>query len=259
MQRAYRVTCVWSASSVGRTRGGAEAMNLLQAIGNTPLVELVNINERPGVRILCKLEGCNPGGSVKDRPALSMITKAEERGALDAGQDHPRADVGQHRHRHRHDRRRQGVPRAALHARVREHGAQPDPAGPRRGGVAHPGHEGIDGAIREAHELRRAGARTRTTCRTSTRTRTTSSPTVETTGPEIYEQTAGEVDYFVAGMGTTGTLMGTGRYLKSKKPGVRIVGVEPVDGPRHPGAQEHDRVDGARHLRARRPRRQAHW
>ena len=53
---------------------------------------------------------------------------------------------------------------------------------------------------------------------------------VETTGPEIYAQSAGEVDYFVAGMGTTGTLMGTGRYLKSKKPGVRIVGVEPVEG-----------------------------
>src|SRR4030042_4378399 len=57
-------------------------MNLLQAIGNTPLVELANLNANPGMKILCKLEGCNPGGSVKDRPALYMITKAEESGEL---------------------------------------------------------------------------------------------------------------------------------------------------------------------------------
>src|SRR3990172_9038647 len=57
-------------------------MNLLQAIGNTPLVELANLNTHPNVKLLCKLEGCNPGGSVKDRPALYMITKAEESGEL---------------------------------------------------------------------------------------------------------------------------------------------------------------------------------
>ena len=57
-------------------------MNLLSAIGNTPLVQLMNINGNPEVKVLCKLEGCNPGGSVKDRPALYMITKAEERGEL---------------------------------------------------------------------------------------------------------------------------------------------------------------------------------
>jgi len=57
-------------------------MNLLQAIGHTPLVELMNVGRKPGVRILCKLEGCNPGGSVKDRPALFMIARAEERGEL---------------------------------------------------------------------------------------------------------------------------------------------------------------------------------
>lgn len=57
-------------------------MNLLQAIGHTPLVELMNVGRKPGVRILCKLEGCYPGGSVKDRPALFMIARAEERGEL---------------------------------------------------------------------------------------------------------------------------------------------------------------------------------
>ena len=57
-------------------------MNVLEAIGNTPLVELMNLSPNPNVKILCKLEGCNPGGSIKDRPALFMITKAEERGDL---------------------------------------------------------------------------------------------------------------------------------------------------------------------------------
>ena len=60
-------------------------MNLLQAIGDTPLVELMNVATKPGVRILCKLEGCDPGGSVKDRPALSMVARAEERGDLASG------------------------------------------------------------------------------------------------------------------------------------------------------------------------------
>ena len=93
-----------------------------------------------------------------------------------------------------------------------------------------PAKENIDGAIREAHALHGAGARASTTCPTSTTTRPTCSRTSRRTGPEIYRQTDGEVDYFVAGMGTTGTLMGTGRYLKSVKPSVKIVGVEPVMG-----------------------------
>ncbi len=64
-------------------------MNILSAIGNTPLVELSNINPNPNVKVLCKLEGCNPGGSVKDRPALYMITRAEAEGRAHQGQDHP--------------------------------------------------------------------------------------------------------------------------------------------------------------------------
>ena len=60
-------------------------MDILSAIGNTPLVELLNIVNKPGVKVLCKLEGCNPGGSIKDRPALYMIKKAEERGELTKG------------------------------------------------------------------------------------------------------------------------------------------------------------------------------
>jgi len=60
-------------------------MNILSAIGNTPLVELINIIRKPDVKVLCKLEGCNPGGSIKDRPALYMIEKAEQRGELTKG------------------------------------------------------------------------------------------------------------------------------------------------------------------------------
>jgi cysteine synthase B len=92
-----------------------------------------------------------------------------------------------------------------------------------------PAKEGIDGAIREAHRLVESEPE-RYYMPNQYENPDNARAHVETTGPEIWEQTAGEVDYFVAGMGTTGTLMGTGRYLKSVKPEVRIVGVEPVVG-----------------------------
>jgi cysteine synthase B len=92
-----------------------------------------------------------------------------------------------------------------------------------------PAKEGIDGAIRVAHELLEQEPDTYYMPNQYENPDNVLAH-IQTTGPEIYEQTAGEVDYFVAGMGTTGTLMGTGRYLKSKKPGVRVVGVEPVMG-----------------------------
>jgi len=86
-------------------------MNILSAIGNTPLVELMNIDTPPGVKVLCKLEGCNPGGSIKDRPALYMITKAEERGELTKDKTILEPTSGQYRDRHCHDRGCKRVPR----------------------------------------------------------------------------------------------------------------------------------------------------
>ena len=210
----------------------------------------MNAGTKPGVHILCKLEGCNPGGSVKDRPALSMIADAEERGELTPGKVILEPTSGNTGIAIAMIGAAKGYARAALHARVRERRAGADPAGARRGALAHPGQGGHRRRHPRGAPAGRAGARSATTCPTSTRTRTTSWRTCETTGPEIWEQTAGEVDYFVAGMGTTGTLMGTGRYLKSVKPEVQHRRRGARDGPRHPGTQEHDRVHGAGHLLA---------
>ena len=204
-------------------------MNLLQAIGGTPLVELMNVDSKPGVHVLCKLEGSNPGGSVKDRPALSMIAKAEARGDLTPGRTILEPTSGN-----------TGIAIAMIGAakgyRVRL--CMPECASAERVQILQglgaelsltPAREGIDGAIHEAHRLLESEPE-RYYMPNQYENPDNILAHVESTGPEIWEQTAGEVDYFVAGMGTTGTLMGTGRYLKSVKPEVRIVGVEPVMG-----------------------------
>ncbi len=204
-------------------------MNLLEAIGGTPLVELMNTDTSPGVRILCKLEGCNPGGSVKDRPALSMITQAEARGDLKPGETILEPTSGN-----------TGIAIAMIGAakgyRVRL--CMPECASAERVQILQglgaelsltPAREGIDGAILEGHRLLEQEPE-RYYMPNQYENPDNILAHVETTGPEIWEQTAGEVDYFVAGMGTTGTLMGAGRFLKSVKPEVRIVGVEPVMG-----------------------------
>lgn len=204
-------------------------MSVLSAIGNTPLVRISNIVKNSGVRVLAKLEGANPGGSVKDRPALYMIRKAEERGELTADKTIVEPTSGN-----------TGIGLAMIGAakgyRVklfmpqcvsteRQHileayGAEV---------VLTPAREGTDGAIRRAHELL-ADAPHRYYMPNQFANENNVLAHYETTGPEIWEQTGGTVDVFVAGMGTTGTLMGVGKFLKGKKPQVQIVGVEPTPG-----------------------------
>jgi cysteine synthase B len=204
-------------------------MNLLSAIGNTPLVELMNINQNRDVKVLCKLEGCNPGGSVKDRPALYMITKAEERGELTKDKMILEPTSGN-----------TGIAIAMIGAAkgYRVELCMPECVSTERRLILQglgsevfltPAKENIDGAIRKAYTLLE-GDPGRYYMPNQYENPDNVLAHFETTGPEIYNQTSGEVDYFVAGMGTTGTLMGTGRYLKSKKPTVKIVGVEPVTG-----------------------------
>jgi cysteine synthase B len=204
-------------------------MNILSAIGNTPLVELININKNPTVKVLCKLEGCNPGGSVKDRPALYMITKAEERGELTKDKIILEPTSGN-----------TGIAIAMIGAAkgYRVELCMPECVSTERRLILQglgsevfltPAKENIDGAIRKAYTLLEEGPG-RYYMPNQYENPDNVLAHFETTGPEIYNQTSGEVDYFVAGMGTTGTLMGTGRYLKSKKPTVKIVGVEPVTG-----------------------------
>ena len=204
-------------------------MNLLEAIGNTPLVEVCNLNPNPRVRIFCKLEGCNPGGSVKDRAALYMINKAEESGELTKDKIILEPTSGN-----------TGIALAMIGA-AKGYEVQlcmPECVSSERrlileGFGAHvhptPAKENIDGAIRRAHALM-AAYPDRYYMPNQYDNEANVLAHFETTGPEIYRQTEGEVDYFVAGMGTSGTLMGVGRYLKSVKPSVKIVGVEPVQG-----------------------------
>jgi S-sulfo-L-cysteine synthase (O-acetyl-L-serine-dependent) len=204
-------------------------MNLLQAIGNTPLVEIPNLNPNPAVKVLCKLEGCNPGGSVKDRPALYMITKAEESGELTHDKVILEPTSGN-----------TGIAIAMIGA-AKGYEVQlcmPECVSTERrlileGFGAHvfptPAKENIDGAIRQAHALMKEYPG-KYFMPNQYDNEANALAHFETTGPEVYLQTDGAVDYFVAGMGTSGTLMGAGRYLKSVKPSVKIVGVEPVEG-----------------------------
>lgn len=204
-------------------------MSILSAIGNTPLVQLTKVNGNPNVRILCKLEGCNPGGSVKDRPALYMITKAEERGELTKDKVILEPTSGN-----------TGIAIAMIGV-AKGYAVElcmPECVSRERRLILEgmgsnvfltPAKENVDGAIKRAHDLM-AMFPDRYFMPNQYENPDNILAHYETTGPEIFAQTHGEVDYFVAGMGTTGTLMGTGKYLKEQKPAVKIVGVEPAMG-----------------------------
>jgi len=204
-------------------------VDLLSAIGNTPLVELRNLNGNPKVKILAKLEGSNPGGSSKDRPAYYMIKKAEESGELVKGKIILEPTSGN-----------TGIALAMIGAAkgYRVKLVMPSCVSSERCRILEafgaeviltPAEEGTDGAIRRAHEII---SREPEKYYMPNQFENENNPLshYETTGPEILAQTGGNIDVFVAGMGTTGTLMGTGRYLKEKKPGIKVVGVEPVKG-----------------------------
>jgi len=203
--------------------------SILDAIGNTPLVELTNLNGNPNARVFGKLEGTNPGGSVKDRPAYYMIQKAEESGKLTKDKVILEPTSGN-----------TGIALAMIGAakgyRVtlimpecvsieRKHILEALGAGI----ILTPANESTDGAIRKAQEITSKNPG-KYFMPNQFENKNNVLAHYETTGPEILSQTNGEVDVFVAGMGTTGTLMGTGRYLKEQKPEVRIVGVEPTKG-----------------------------
>ena len=204
-------------------------LSIFNAIGNTPLVELRNVNENKKVTILGKLEGANPGGSVKDRPAYYMIQKAEESGELNGSKTIVEPTSGN-----------MGIALAMIGA-AKGYSVKlfmPECVSTERQGalkamgaevVLTSAKEMTDGAIRMAREYMSENSGK---CFMPNQFDNTNNVLAhyETTGPEVLAQTDGEVDVFVAGMGTTGTLMGTGRYLKEKKPDVKIVGVEPVVG-----------------------------
>ena len=202
-----------------------------QMIGRTPLLELCRIQQQLGLeaRVLAKLEYLNPAGSVKDRAALSMIRDAEQKGLLKEGAVIVEPTSGN-----------TGIGLAAVAAArgyrvvivmpetmslerrqlMRAYGAEL---------VLTEGSKGMSGAVEKAQQLVQqipgaflAGQFTNP-----------ANPQAhfETTGPEIWQDTEGHVDVFVAGVGTGGTITGVGRYLKSQDPAVHIVGVEPAASP----------------------------
>ena len=204
----------------------AADFSLPQAIGNTPLVELTRLAAGLPVRIFAKLEGNNPGGSVKDRPAWYMVKKAEESGLLSPGKTILEPTSGN-----------TGIALAMIGAArgYRVKLVMPACVSMERRAVLEAyGAEVVlskacqttDGAIRLAHQIL-ADDPDRYYMPNQYANPNNPLAHYETTGPEIFRQTAGEIDVFVAGMGTSGTLMGTGRFLREAKPGVRIVGIEP--------------------------------
>ena len=204
-------------------------MSILSAIGNTPLIELNTLNnKKPKVRIFGKLEGANPGGSIKDRPALWMIKKAEESGQLTKGKIILEPTSGN-----------TGIALAMIGAakgyQVRL--CMPECVSTERQRILQalgaevvltPAKEGTDGAIRKAHQLLKAEP-DKYYMPNQFVNENNILAHYETTGPEIFSQTNEEIDVFVAGMGTTGTLMGVCKFFKEKKPEVKIVGIEPTE------------------------------
>jgi len=211
-----------------------QSMDILGAIGNTPLVQLGRIGPNRHVRIMAKLEGNNPGGSVKDRAALFMIDQAERSGVLTRDKVILEPTSGN-----------TGIALAMIGAakgyRVKlvlptcvsvERQRTLEAFGAEV--VLTPAQEGTDGAIRMAHRMIEQEP-DRYFMPNQFANPANPMAHYMTTGPEILEQTRGQVDVFVAGMGTTGTLMGVGRFLKERIPFVRVIGVEPMPGHRIQG------------------------
>ncbi len=207
-------------------------MKIEDLIGNTPLVELAHIPKNKNVKIYCKLEGQNPGGSVKDRPALGMISGALERGEIKPGDKLVEATSGN-----------TGIALAmiASYKNLDLTLIMPE-----------------DATEERVKTMRAFGAELILTPaeKTIEYSRTLAEKMAEeegyfilnqfanpdnyriherTTGPEIWRDTEGKITHFVSAMGTTGTIMGVSRYLKMQNPEIQIVGTQPTDGSSIPG------------------------
>ena len=214
---------------------GNIAKNILGKVGGTPLVEISGKLNKGGARVLVKVEYFNPGGSVKDRIALAMVEAAEKDGTLKPGATIIEPTSGN-----------TGVGLALVSA-VRGYHlilTMPETMSVERRKLAAaygaeivltPGSAGMKGAIAKANELRDAtpGAVI------LQQFENPANPDFHyrTTGPEVWEGTDGEIDAFVSGVGTGGTITGTGRYLKEKNPAVKLVAVEPDTSPVLSGGQ----------------------
>ena len=208
-------------------------------IGNTPLVRLARVpgldNEQRGNLILGKLEGNNPAGSVKDRPAISMIRRAEERGDIKPGDTLIEATSGN-----------TGIA-LAMAAAMRGYRMlliMPEDLSIERAQtmkafgaelILTPRSGGMENARDLAEQMQRDGKG-----RVLDQFANADNPRIhyETTGPEIWADTKGKITHFVSAMGTTGTITGVSRFLKEKNSAVRIIGAQPAEGSRIPGIRK---------------------
>jgi len=201
-------------------------------VGDTPLVKLQRLPGDTGNTLLVKLEGNNPAGSVKDRPALSMIRHAEERGTIKPGDTLIEATSGN-----------TGIA-LAMAAAIRGYRmilVMPENMSVERRAVMKafgaelvltPKAGSMEAAIDKARALEAAGEGM---ILDQFSNQDNPLAHIEGTGPEIWRDTGGEVTHFVSAMGTTGTIMGASAYLKSQNPAVQIVGVQPMEGAAIPG------------------------
>ncbi|WP_448216845.1 cysteine synthase CysM [Endozoicomonas sp. 2B-B] len=201
-------------------------------VGNTPLIRLQRLSAGRGNTILLKMEGNNPAGSVKDRPALSMISEAQARGVIKPGDNLIEATSGN-----------TGIA-LAMAAAIKGYRMiliMPDNMSEeRKGAMTAYGaelkmvsrEEGMEGARDLALELEKQGLG-----KVLNQFANQDNPLAhyKGTGPEIWQQTGGEITHFVSSMGTTGTIMGTSRFLKEQNPDIQIVGLQPADGASIPG------------------------
>ena len=205
------------------------------AVGNTPLVRLKRLPGRTGNAVLCKLEGDNPAGSVKDRPALSMVRRAEERGTIKPGDVLIEPTSGN-----------TGIA-LAMAAAMRGYGMvliMPEHLSVERRQtmrafgadiILTPKQGGMEGARDLAERMVAEGKGIMLD-----QFANPDNPRAhyEGTGPEIWRDTEGRVTHFVSSMGTTGTIMGAGRFFKEQNPKIEIIGCQPTEGSQIPGIRK---------------------
>ncbi|GAA4268431.1 cysteine synthase CysM [Hyunsoonleella aestuarii] len=209
--------------------------SIIGQIGNTPLVEATHLLNKEGVRLFLKLEGNNPGGSVKDRPAFNMINEALKRGDIKKGGTLVEATSGNTGIALAFISKLLGLnmvlimPENSTEERVktmRAYGAEV---------ILTPAEIGIEGSRDLAFKLRDEKGYT---LLNQFENHDNWKAHYKTTGPEIWKATKGKITHFVSAMGTTGTITGTSTYLKEQNKDVTIVGAQPADGARIPGIRK---------------------
>lgn len=201
-------------------------------VGNTPLVRLQRLANHTNSTVLCKLEGNNPAGSVKDRPALNMIVQAELRGTIKPGDRIIEATSSNTGIALAMAAAIKGYPMTLImpanateerKASMRAYGAEL---------ILVTKEQGMEGARDLALQMQAEGKGI-----VLDQFNNTDNPAAHyvSTGPELWQQTNGSITHFVSSMGTTGTIMGTSRYLKQQNPAIQIIGLQPADGASIPG------------------------